>query len=533
MARTRTATKTSTRAAPKPDIDKQVGTQVRRITQAMSTYSRSMLAGSMSTPFDAMKPGNKLPVVGDVGPQSTGYYLPPLVRFSRHLDRNEGFTKRGLDIRADATVGTGPWPEFQFQALNDLFEEWMEDCDKRGKMSLGQIARQMRRSTWSSAESFLTMHDEPMTSERIVPLSIKGIEMDHVDSFDTRMNPQTGNRIISGIEIDIDDAPVAVWVLPYHPHDMHMMSRWEPSRRVPIADVCHMFDEAEFSSVRGIPILAPAIVKAVKSMQFENANIARMIGSALYTGWAKTTDKSAAGARMPGEEEVDDWVSDILLEPGAFNVLPYGIEVEFNSPPDAGQTYESVMKMSQRYAAAVMGVLYQEMTGDWENASDRTHRAATLSISRAIDRDRANDEQKVWRKVARRFVDRAYLSGAWKPDESVPQREWYKHDWHWPAKRYQNLFQEFNAYALAIEKDLMDRDNAIGELFGLDARKVDRAQAKAKARKAALESGPAADIITAEVAKDELEIAQTYAKSDDDAVGLRKPVSGPRSIQGK
>lgn len=57
-----------------------------------------------------------------------------------------------------------------------------------------------------------------------MPLSLKGIELDHhVYCFD--------NRIISGIEIDDDDRTVAIWVLPHHPHDMHVMSRWKPSVR--------------------------------------------------------------------------------------------------------------------------------------------------------------------------------------------------------------------------------------------------------------------------------------------------------------
>jgi hypothetical protein len=70
----------------------------------------------------------------------------------------------------------------------------------------------------------------------------------------------------------------------------------------------------------------------------------------------------------------------------------------------------------------------------------------------------------------------------------------------------------------------MDRDTAIGELFGLDARKVDRAQAKAKARKAALDTGAPGEIIRAEVEADELEVAQAFALSDDDAAGLQEPV---------
>src|SRR5690606_34563167 len=118
--------------------------------------------------------------------QSSGYYQPPLTRLARHLDRNDGYIGRGLDIRADATVGAGPWPEFQFQALNDLWKEWVLDCDKRRKMSFGSIARQLRRNVWSGGESFLQIHDEPMTSDRVVALSIKGLELDHVDAYDNR-----------------------------------------------------------------------------------------------------------------------------------------------------------------------------------------------------------------------------------------------------------------------------------------------------------------------------------------------------------
>jgi hypothetical protein len=54
---------------------------------------------------------------------------------------------------------------------------------------------------------------------------------------------------------------------------------------------------------------------------------------------------------------------------------------------------------------------------------------------------------------------------------------------------------------------------------------VDREIAVDDARIAALAAGqPAGDIIVAEVAKDELEVAEQFALSDDDAVGLRKPM---------
>lgn len=65
-------------------------------------------------------------------------------------------------------------------------------------------------------------------------------------------------------------------------------------------------------------------------------------------------------------------------------------------------------------------------------------------------------------------------------------------------------------------------------VFDRDARKVDREIAADKARPAALQPGQAAgDIIVAEVAADELEVANDFALRDDDAIGLRKPMKKP------
>jgi capsid protein len=304
------------------------------------------------------------------------------------------------------------------------------------------------------------------------------------------------------------------------------MSRWLPSVRTPWADVCQLFEEGEFSSLRGIPEIAPAIMRALQAMKFDNATLAKMIATTLNPYWAEQTDRASVGAKMPGEKELDDWVSEMLIEPGVLNVLPFGVKVTQAAPAEVGNTYEPFMKMEQRYKAAVMGVMYQEMTGDWTDFNDRAHRAASLALTRRINADRLNIEMKQARKHAKRFVDRCYLSGAWQPPkDDVPQREWYRHEWRWPAARYQNLFQEMNAWKLAVDSRFTSRSQAVAEVTGRDVRQVDREIAIDDARAAALAADqPAGAIIREEIAKDELEVAEQFALSDDDAVGLRKPV---------
>lgn len=85
-----------------------------------------------------------------------------------------------------------------------------------------------------------------------------------------------------------------------------------------------------------------------------------------------------------------------------------------------------------------------------------------------------------------------------------------------------------NVCALALEKNLIVRNTAADEMFGLDAGKMNRAQAKVRARNSALETAPAAETLREEVEADELEVAQKYAESGD-VIGLWRPVSSARS----
>lgn len=87
------------------------------------------------------------------------------------------------------------------------------------------------------------------------------------------------------------------------------------------------------------------------------------------------------------------------------------------------------------------------------------------------------------------------------------------------------------ASALAVaESDFVSPTQAVAEVLGRDARKVDREIAADKAREAALQPGTATgDIIVAEVVRDELEVAKTLALPDDDAVAPRKPMKNQLS----
>jgi len=72
------------------------------------------------------------------------------------------------------------------------------------------------------------------------------------------------------------------------------------------------------------------------------------------------------------------------VEPGTFQELAPGEEVEFSDPPDAPSTYPAYMKQQLMGVAAATGVPYEVLTGDMAGLNDRVMRVVLHEFRRAI-----------------------------------------------------------------------------------------------------------------------------------------------------
>src|SRR5690606_14943669 len=104
---------------------------------------------------------------------------------------------------------------------------------------------------------------------------------------------------------------------------------------------------------------------------------------ALFAGFVKDEAPDEDGPVFAGEGDPDgDGAALASLEPGTMQHLPPGKTVEWSDPPEPGDSYEAFMRQQQRAVATALGILYEQLTGDYSTVNDRTFRAAVNEFRR-------------------------------------------------------------------------------------------------------------------------------------------------------
>lgn len=97
-------------------------------------------------------------------------------------------------------------------------------------------------------------------------------------------NPDNGNRIVNGIEIDADGAVVAYWIanrVPYDPTNNSQRLEWSRveafGRRTGRPLILQVSHEERPEQYRGVPYLAPAIEVLKQVSRYTNAELSAAI----------------------------------------------------------------------------------------------------------------------------------------------------------------------------------------------------------------------------------------------------------------
>jgi phage terminase large subunit GpA-like protein len=105
--------------------------------------------------------------------------------------------------------------------------------------------------------------------------------------------------------------------------------------RVPAEEVLHIYRPIDAGQIRGLPHVAPAMVRLFLLDQYDDAELDRKKKTAaMFAGFIT---KTAPEDPMMGEGAADlDGASIASLEPGTMQVLLPGEDVRFSSPADVG-----------------------------------------------------------------------------------------------------------------------------------------------------------------------------------------------------
>ncbi|MCK8787648.1 phage portal protein [Roseomonas sp. NAR14] len=398
---------------------------------------------------------------------------PDLLRRSRDLRRNVPHASRAINLIATHTVGTGIVPRSLCsnkkvrEALTQLWSDWTAVADSDGLLDFYGLQNLAVTEMVEAGEAFCRLRARFLSDGLPVPLQLQILPTEMVPlDYST---PNGTNAVAQGIERDAVGRRVAYWTYPQHPEEWigGAATLDNLPRPIPAEDVAHLYNVTRAGQMRGLPWLASAITTLHQVAQYQDAELLRKQMAAAVVAFVK---KSVEGGADPAEmaaqwgnvQEALGELPSVEMEPGTVQYLGPNEDIEFLTPGDVGNNYEAFLASHYRAIAAGTNTLYEELTGDWKNANDRTFRAALISFKRTV-------RQWQWGLVAaqfnvpiwNRFVGYAVSSGALKVPKSVGDADLYRVEWNPERWEYLNPVQDVQAIGEELSLGLTSRQAAI------------------------------------------------------------------------
>ena len=436
--------------------------------------------------------------VGSWGPNaSLTYALDELRRKSRDLGRKNAFAGATVDKLVDNVIGTGIVPrstaarsvaglseeqakqvrqeDAAFRAgLQSLFLAWTDEADATGALDFYGLQAIAVTGMVEGGESFTRLRTRLLTDGLTVPLQLQVLEGDHCDHLKT----DGTNRVRQGIQFNAIGARTGYWMRREHPGDGFITGTGFEETLVPAGDICHLYRARRPGQDRGEPWLARALRTLYDLDQYFDAELVRKKNAARLVAFIKRKfdadgDDELGGGPMGSDPADDEGVAVVEMEPGTVQVLADGEDVEMCEPADVGANFEPFVREAKRSVAAAVGLLYEELSGDYSQMDDRTLRAALNGFRRSVERWQHHlVVYQFCRPIWRRWIDLALLSGALKLPAGMTRQQAYAVEWVPQAWSYIHPVQDVEGKMKEVQAGFSTRTRVVARA-GYDVEQID------------------------------------------------------------
>lgn len=396
-----------------------------------------------------------------------------LQRRARDAVRNAGYADTAIDILVANLIGTGIKPQFATpdkglnKELAQLWLDWTDRCDADSTFDFYGFQALAVRAMVEAGETFVRFRPRRPGDGLPVPLQLQMLESEYCPYDKNEMVPG-GGEISMGIEINAIGQRAAYWLYRRHPDDNSLARPAEGllSVRVPAESVMHLRQMRRPGQLRGEPWLTRSLIKLRELDAYDDAELVRKKTAALFAGFiTRPAPETDDENRALGEEPDEDGGSPIAtLEPGTVQLLEPGESMVFSEPAEVGGQYEVFMRVQIRAIAAMAGVMYEQLTGDYSAINDRTFRAAVGEFRRRVTMLQHNLVVfQLCRPVGEQFLAATYLNGIVKPPAGMTEGQSMRVRWVPQAWPYMHPVQDVQAARMAREAGFKSSSQIISE----------------------------------------------------------------------
>jgi len=412
---------------------------------------------------------------------------PRLLARSRELVVTNGYAANACEAYAANLIGDGMKPSSLIEdpdlrdRIQRLWLAWTDEADADGLTDFYGLQAMVAREMFVAGECFVRLRPRRAEDGLLVPMQLQLLQSEMLPFEKTETAPN-GNRIRCGIEFDLIGRRLAYHFRRRHPGDSTDQGAVIPETvRVPAEDVLHIYRPIDAGQIRGLPHVAPAMVRLFLLDQYDDAELDRKKTAAMFAGFIT---KSAPEEPLMGEvEDTGEGIGIASLEPGTLQVLLPGEDVKFSSPADVGGGYEAFQYRTLLAISASLGLPYHLVTGDVRQANYSSLRAELVEFRRRVGQlQHGVIAHQLCRPIWQRWLETAVLTGALDLPDIKQARavHWIPPRWDWV-----DPLKDIQAQLLGIDAGLMSRRKAV-EATGYDIEEIDRENAADAERAAAL-----------------------------------------------
>jgi len=400
---------------------------------------------------------------------------------SRDLTRNTWWGNRIKSVVVAHSVGVGimPKPNTGDKNLDKkvklAWKKWIKKCDREGQLDLNGMLALATGCIVESGEVLARMIPvSPASVARgVVPLEVQLLEPDHLDQSRDRVmmserRPNTsinveGVVVDQGVEYDLNGKRKGYWIYPVHPGARGLVMP-SASIKVDARDMLHVYRKDRIGQGRGVPWVAPVMLKGRDAADLEEAVVVKSRIEACLAAFIKTNDVSRTLGQKVQTEHRSDGTSRRIetMTPGMIAYLDQGEELQTVSPSSSVQ-FEAVLKATWMTIAAGAGITYDQLTGDLTRANFSSLRAGKIEFRRLI-------EQFQWHTLIAMFLEPLWDRWCEAAMDAgiLPRRDdGYPVEWIMPANEPIDPMKDMQADILAVRSGRMTWPQFVA-MWGID-----------------------------------------------------------------
>lgn len=292
----------------------------------------------------------------------------------------------GLDPKAAAELAA------QIETQWRLYKENFECCDAGQRDTIGLLQALAFRHYIGDGESLSVSYwidrgGDWCTARQIIDPDRLSNPNLYVDTMSRR----------AGVDLGAHGEPLAYHFRSAHPGDFGVIGAfpwiWEKfDRKLPNGrwQVVHAFDRRRAGQVRGEPPLAPIVKKMRMLGRYDEAELQAAVLNAVLAAFIKSgNDHDQIAEAMNGSDElttlqaqrIDFYEKRPVRLPGAqINFLYPEDDFAFTQPAHPNTNFDAFYRVGLRNLAAVVGVTYEQLTGDFSQTTYSGFKGALAQV---------------------------------------------------------------------------------------------------------------------------------------------------------